>query len=522
MAFQELLRAATTISNTEIREEDVSYLLTHRTEFETAVAKLRALLGSSSVNRSVSAVFPADETPGSPGLPSPPTAEQRPSISETLPHDISERSQSISTGHDTAVGTEVVPDSVQNVVSLLDKRKKTISKFTYRPETHLNICPENDDEDLRIIIIRFVQQKRTMEHYYIAGRAALSLALGFLLWQEEVELRTRLDVLFADINDRGGGCYREYANTCSRFRDKEKAAEYIEIGIKFLFFELICSVRYKGPITCADSSSYSASASSSDSDAFSHTRAPSVREDPPSLNPTSAPVDTAALSHLQHAMVYPLFFVWRAFYRCRYSELPALANALLSLQFWREWAETKKDWHGLNCPLFAGTTPCTVPANENEKRNPTDQLPRGRLKRRRMEQSNQRKHPSLPPLNHDSVRVIPPDGPQVFPDQVQYATMRDIWPLGSPVFRDLQQDTPAREIWPLGSPVFPDQPQGIAARNICPIGPTIFPENLQSVSASEPSTPSGLHLSTPEIASEVDIMLRDLRTTISNPTSTQT
>ncbi|KAL4994003.1 hypothetical protein BDV10DRAFT_177714 [Aspergillus recurvatus] len=521
MAFQELLRAATTISNTEIREEDMSYLLTHRIEFETAVAKLRALLGSSSVNRSVSVASAADEIPVSPGLPSP-TAEQRPSVSETLPHDISERSQPISTGHDTAVDTEAVPDSVQKVLSLLNKRKKTISEFTYRPETHLNICPEYDNEDLRITVIRFVRQKRTEAHYYLAGHAALSLAHDFLHWQGEVGIRTRLDVLSANINDGGGGCYREYANTCSRFRDKERAAEYIEFGIKLLFFELLCSVRYKGPITCPDSSSHSASASSSDSDALSHTRALSVREDPPSPNPTSAAVDTAASSHLEHAVVYPLFFVWRAFYRCRYRDLPALANAVLSSQFWGEWAETKKDWHGLNCPLFAGTTPPIVPAKENGKRIPTDQLSRERLKRRRTEQSNPRKHPSLPLLNHSSVRDIPPDRPQVFPDQVQYATTRDIWPLGSPVFRDLQQDTPARDIWPLGSPVFPDQPQYIAARNICPVGPTIFPENLQSISTSEPPTPCGLHLSTPEIASEVDIMLRNLRTTISNPTGTQT
>jgi hypothetical protein len=509
MAFQELLRAATTISNTEIREEDISYLLTHRTEFETAVAKLRALLGSSSVNRSVSAVFPADEIPVSPGLPSSPTAEQRPSVSETLPHDISERSQPISTGHDTAVDTEVVPESVQKVLSLLNKRKRTISEFTYRPETHLNICPEYGNEDFRITVIRFVQQKRSEAHYYVAGHAALSLAHDFLYWQEEVGIRTRLDVLSADINDGGGRCYREYVNTCPRFRDKERAAEYIEFGIKLLFFELLCSVRYKGPITCPDSSSRSASASSSDSDAFPHPHAPSVREDPPNSNPTSSPVDTAASPHLEHSMVYPLFFVWRAFYRCRYRDLPALANAVLSLQFWGEWAETKKDWHGLNCPLFAGTTPPTVPAKENENRIPTDQLPRERLKRRRIEQLN-------------TVPAIPPDGSQVFPDQVQYATMRDIWPLGSPVFRDFQQDTPARDIWPLGSPVFPDHPQYITTRNICPVGSTIFPENLQSVSTSEPPTPCGLHLSTPEIASEVDTMLRDLRTTISNPTGTQT
>ncbi|KAL3494991.1 hypothetical protein BJX62DRAFT_196607 [Aspergillus germanicus] len=518
MAFQELLRAATTISNTKIREEDISYLLTHRTEFETAFAKLYSILGSPpDVIRSVSAAPLTDEIPAPQGLPSSPAAEQHPSISEILPHN--ERSAPIPTRHNIPIEMEAVPDSVRKVLGLLDKKKKAITVFTYGPETHLDICPDYNDEDFRLTVIAFVSQKRTEAHYYRAGHAAVSLANSFLLWQGRDGSRTRLDILLDNINDQGGGCYREYADTCPTFRDKKRAAEYIEVGIRFLFFEQLLLVRSKGPTTCPDS------------DTLISTRASSVCGDPPGPKNTSDPVGRDAVLH-EHAVVYPLFFVWRAFYRCRYRDLPALANALLLSQFWGEWTE-KEDWHELINPLFPGITPPIEYAAHTDKRKRTPTVQSSKKKRKRHRTGQSTPHPS----ECSSVRGIPPDHPRIFPDQVPDAP-RDIWPLGSPVFRDLQQDTqardvwplgsplfrdpqqdaPARNVWPLGSPVFPDQPQDITGRNIYPVGSMVFPENVQSISTSDPLTPCGLHLSTPDLASEVANVLRNLATATGNQT----
>jgi hypothetical protein len=373
MAFQELLRAATTISNTEIGEEDISYLLDHRTEFENAFAKLHTLLGSSSaVIRSVSAASPTDERPVSPACPSFPTTEQHPSVGATLPHDISERFPPIPTPQHTTVDMEAVPDSVQELIGLLEKRKKSISNFTYRSKANLNISPGNDADDPRITIIKFVSQKRTQAHYYLAGHAALSLAEDFLLWQGADGSPTRLDILSDNIDNLGGEGYRDYADACPEFMDKDSAEQYTRFGVKLLFFELLCLVRYKVSITCAGS----------DSDALFPI---SVSKDSSSLNNTPDPVGSGASLH-KHAVVYPLFFVWRAFYRCKYGDLPALANALLSLQFWGEWTEKKKDWP--NTP-FTETTPFIESAPHSDKRPiSTDQAPRKRQKHHRREQSH--------------------------------------------------------------------------------------------------------------------------------------
>jgi hypothetical protein len=393
--------------------------------------------------------------------------------------------------------------------------------------------------------ITFISHKRTEAHYYRAGHAALSLANSFLLWQGRDGSRTRLDILSDNINDQGGGCYREYANTCPTFKNKKKAAEYIEFGIRFLFFEQLCMVRSKGPVTYPGSSS--------DADTLISTRASSAPGDPPSPNNTSDSVGSGAFLR-EHAVVYPLFFVWRAFYRCRYRDLPALANALLSSQFWGEWTE-KEDWHGVNYPLFAEITLPIEYATDNDKRKrtSTDQSSKKKQKRHRTGQLNPHssERSSTPLSNDSSVHDISPDEPRIFPDQVQDAPRniwplgspifrdpqqnaparnawplgspifrepqqdapaRNVWPLGSPIFRNPQQDAPARNVWPLGSPVFPNQPQDITERNIYPVGPMVFPENVQSISTSDPLTPCGLDLSTPDLASEVANVLRNLAT----------
>ncbi|GLA32847.1 hypothetical protein AnigIFM63326_001490 [Aspergillus niger] len=185
--MQELLQAAAIISKTEIREEDVSRLLAHRSEFETAFQKLHALLGPSSLSFPIPAASPTDDISVPSGLPTPELSGQRSPMSETPTRSLSESTPPTLTNHVKAVDTEVmlmeaVSDSAKQVLRLLKKRKRTISAFTYQSEIH-HLDPGH--EDIRVAVIKFVSHKRTDSDYYLAGRAALSLADDFLLWQRQ-------------------------------------------------------------------------------------------------------------------------------------------------------------------------------------------------------------------------------------------------------------------------------------------------------------------------------------------------
>ncbi|KAI3054863.1 hypothetical protein CBS147353_11399 [Aspergillus niger] len=529
--MQELLQAAAIISKTEIREEDVSRLLTHRSEFETAFQKLHALLGPSSVSFPIPAASPTDDISVPSGLPTPELSEQCSPMSETPTRSLPESTPPTLTNHVKAVDTEVmfmeaVPDSAQQVLRLLNKRKRTISAFTYRSEIH-HVYPGHEHEDIRVTIIKFVSHKRTDSDYYLAGRAALSLADDFLLWQRQVGIPGRLDVLSNNINDKTGACYQEYAKNCSSFRDKERAAEYIEFGVKLRFFASLCYVRYRGPITCAesisihcasfsnssdfsDSSGSPDTSNSSDPDTFSDTGAPSALNAPPSSNPD--PTEFSPSSS-RPSVVYPLFFVWRAFYRCRYCDLPALASALLSWPDLRELAEAK-DWQKLDNPLFAvGDPPIeyAVPS-QNRKRTLIERSWKERPKRQRVSQLQPH-----PPGSPPSLRPrILPLGPQRFPNPGQYSSVPDIPPDEPQIVPDRVQYATTRDTWEFGSPMLPNQPQGNTPIHIWPLGSGAFPDRLQIISASDSPTPQGLNLSTPEIANAVDNMLRTLETTMDN------
>ncbi|KAI9036307.1 uncharacterized protein KD926_002070 [Aspergillus affinis] len=508
MAYvRELLQAATTISNTDVREEDMSYLLSHRSDFETALAKLHALLGSPSKGFPASVASPADEILAPRCSSSPETIEQRFPVSGALPRCTARLALPSSTSQATnAEGNEALPGSVKKVLDLLDKKKKVISTFTYRPGIYPNVCSDNANEDVRVTIIQFVSQKRTPTDYYLAGKAALSLANEFLDWQGEVGIPGRLDVLSNDMNDKTGACYREYADICPSFRDKERASEYIEFGIKLRFFAILCLVRLRGPIIRFSSSSTTSATPSTLSDTSSNPSHPSdtdnysVPETPSGTNPDCDPNGSGASSLRQFAVVYPFFFLWRAFYRCKYDHLPALANAFLSSPYWRELVEAKNWEEPIEdaIPKGNGKHTLTDASSERQKRQRNDQP-----------ESQPSEDRSVLFLNDSSTahHFLPAD-PQILSNRTQYATTRHIWPLDSPVF-DLQQDTPTRTVWPLGSIAFPDQPP---ARNIYPVGSTAFSDSLQAISPADLPTPCGLDLSTPEIAGAVESMLGALGT----------
>jgi hypothetical protein len=357
------------------------------------------------------------------------------------------------------VATKAVPKPVEEVLRLLDKRKKSISAFEYQPEA----CANFESEDVRVTVIKSVTLKKTPSDYFRAGLSALSLADDFTHWQGKVGGPRRLDVLYNDVSDKTGAVYRAYADTCAFIEDKEMAAEFIEFGIKLRYFEMLCWVRYRGPKTYNCSEAISS-------------------------------FDLDAPPYGQFAIIYPFLFVWRNLYRCRYADLAALASAILSDKHWRELAE-RKDWQPIDWQALM--------ARKNGKRTFADRPSQGQSKRRRefLRSQPASENPLL--LSHNiSASEIQTLGPRLYPEEAQHITTRSVWPLGCNLF--------------------PNQPQDLTTRDIFPVGPTIFPDLLRTTPTPDPLTPGGLNLSTPELNNAVNNMLMDLNTNMNNPARSPT
>ncbi|RDW70460.1 uncharacterized protein DSM5745_07971 [Aspergillus mulundensis] len=447
VTVEEILQAVTTIS--KIRDEDRIRLRGHRNELEFAFQSLQKVLepGLQSTDPSTNgrAIQSASHTVRSPSnLDTPSSNVSGDTIPMLAGQDKAADLEAVGEGTEVQkAATKGVSNSVKEVLRLLDKKRESIFAFQYEPKA----CSDYDNEDIRVTIIKSVTLKRTPSDYFRAGLCAMSLADDFTDWQVQAGRPRRLDVLYNDLHDKTGSVYRAYADTCTSIEDKELAAEFIEFGIKLRFFEILCWVRYRVSTTYASEAA--------------------ARSD---LLPQGKP-----------AIIYPLFFVWRSFYRCRYADLPALANTILSSQYWRDLAETKDwqptDWQGLI-------------ATQNRKRTAAPQPCEDRSKRQRQQLESQAASESLPSLSSHGISVSDTQtvGPWIFPEKARHVTTRSIWPLGCNLF--------------------PDQPQDLAS--------TIFPDMLRATPAPDPLTPGGLDLSTPELDSAVNEMLMTLNNNMNN------
>ncbi|KAB8069199.1 hypothetical protein BDV29DRAFT_183189 [Aspergillus leporis] len=519
-SIQQILDAAATLS--KIPEINKQCLLSHRNKLEAAFHNLQALLQpSNSQAKSATETFTApiskaiSETSAAPDAPptTEPTTPPEPGPTSDVSSSLaSPRSDVLSLRESTTSDVsptnkhilnpvekqkENVPKSVRKIIEQLDERKQDILAYTYNREGF--VAPnEWADEYPCIVDIQLVQIEKNDNKYFRAGLSSLFMADEYLAWEICAQNRSRLDVLYEEPDSRKGSLYRKYADINDRFRDKEAAARFLELGVRFRFIQKT----FVGHSTVLTHN-------------YEHPESPA--------NPDSPDIPSRRIGILG-----PLFLVWRAITRCRKRDLEALADALVQDPFWREHAEKNNQWMDTCFKNHKGKSTKDL---ESRKHALADEYNEERRKRQRQE------YPDTSDQNFASSQtntsfILPtsdfPPGTSaqnicssrlpVFPNQPGSIPALNINPLGTPLFVEQPQNTLTLNINPLGTPLFVEQPQNALALSIDPLGSDIFLDQPQGVSVpdNDAPTPHSLRLSSPEMHTAVGDVINSLQHTIDN------
>ncbi|KAL3246560.1 hypothetical protein ABHI18_012684 [Aspergillus niger] len=270
--------------------------------------------------------------------------------------------------------------SGRSLLGFLERNEGTIREW-FRNAGESDNKSEGDwvDEDPRIVDLSIVDQESSLDERFRAGLSAINLASTYMTWEQnrlktvKRRRKTRVDALCDNLGAGNRSTfYKEYVDASDNFRDKEKAKNYIEYGVKSLVFGRMF-VRHMQ-------------------------------------------VYAGDMSTDVHLGVLGILFLTTYFRRVTYPNIPLLVNAILSSD-WGKLAEEKTEW-------------VSSRLKQNDDRIQRVLAHRGR--KHDLEEENTYTHRNKRSRNEDIVAVISNNAAL----QYSLINPLEVDPLGLPFFDD--------------------------------------------------------------------------------------